>query len=101
MHLRNDKVMIDLHLATSLVNLFTLENTLQFKKIKDQNSNSMNDFLIIASIPVTQYSKILTFRDSNKSFKLDGGLLKAMTNYNFNVAPSTPQERKLMYEFGK
>ena len=61
----------------------------------------MNDFLIITSIPVTQCSKILTFRDSIKSFKLDGGLLKAMTNYNFNVAPSTPQERKLISEFGR
>ena len=61
----------------------------------------MKDFLIITSIPVTQDSNIVTFRDSIKSFQLDGGLLKAKTNYNFNVAPSTSQERKLMYEFGK
>ena len=40
----------------------------------------MNDFLI-NGIPVTLYSNILTFRDSNKSFKQDGDLLEAITNY--------------------
>ena len=61
----------------------------------------MNDFLINTSIPVTLYSNMLTLRDSNKSFKLDGDLLKTMTNYNFNVDHSNPQDRKLIYEFGK
>ena len=36
----------------------------------------MNDFLINEGIPVTIISKMLTFRDSNKSFKLDGDLLE-------------------------
>ena len=44
---------------------------------------------------------MLTFRDSNKSSKLDGVLLKTMTNFNFNVDHSNPQDRKLIYEFGK
>ena len=61
----------------------------------------MNDFLIKTSKPVTIYSKTLTFRESNKSFKLDGDLLKTMTNYNFNVDHSNPQDRELFYEFGK
>ena len=97
----NDKGMINLFFTSSLVNLLNFENTLHFKKIKDQISISMNDFLIITSIPVTQDSNFVTFRDSIKSFELDGDILKAMTNYHFNVAPSKPQERKLMYEFGK
>ena len=61
----------------------------------------MNDFLITGGIPVSLYSKILTFRDSNISLKLDGDLLETMTNYDFNVSHSDPQDHKLIYEFGK
>ena len=42
-----------------------------------------------------------TFRGSTKSFKLDGDLLETMTNYDFNVSNSNPQDQKLIYEFGK
>ena len=44
---------------------------------------------------------MLSFRDSNKSFKLDGGLLETMTNYDFNVNHANQQDQKLIYEFGK
>ena len=44
---------------------------------------------------------MLTFRDSNRSFKLDGDLLETMTIYDFNVSNSNPQDRKLIFEFGK
>ena len=45
----------------------------------------MNDFLINKGLPVTLYSNMITFRDRNKVFKLDGDLLEAITNYDFNV----------------
>ena len=62
----------------------------------------MNDFLINGSKPVTLYTNMLTFRDSsNKSFELDGDLLKTMTNYKFNATHSSPQDQKLNYRFGK
>ena len=41
------------------------------------------------------YSIMVTFRDSNKSFKLDGDLLETMTNYDFNVSLPNPQHQKL------
>ena len=44
---------------------------------------------------------MLIFRDSNKSFKLNGDLLKVITNYKFNADHSNPQDRKLIYEFTK
>ena len=53
--------MIASYLAYSLVNLFEPENTSQFKLIKDPNSIRMNDFLITTRVPVTLYSKMLTF----------------------------------------
>ena len=97
----NDKGMIAPYLASSLVNLFKPENKSQFKLIKDQNSIRMNNFLINAGIPVNLYSNILTFRDSNKYFELDGDLLETITNYDFNVNHANPQDQKLIHEFCK
>ena len=61
----------------------------------------MNDFSINEGIPVTLFSNMITFGDSNKSFKLDGDLLETMTNYDFNVDHSNQQGRKLIFEFAK
>ena len=97
----NDMGMIAPYLASSLVKLFTPENKSQFKLITDQKSIRMNDFLINGGIPVSLYSSLLTFRDSNESFKLDGDLLETMTNYDFSVNHANPQDQKLIYEFGK
>ena len=44
---------------------------------------------------------MITFRDSNKSFKLEGDLLKLITDYKFNADHSSPQDKKLIYEFAK
>ena len=71
--------MIAPYLASFLVNLFEPENKNQFKLIKDHNSLRMKVFLINTSIPITLYSNMLFFRNSSRSFKLDGDLLEAMT----------------------
>ena len=44
---------------------------------------------------------MITFRDTNKTFKLEGDLLKVITNYKFNIDHSSPQDKKLIYEFAK
>ena len=61
----------------------------------------MKVFLINEGIPVTLFSNMITFRDSKKSFKLDGDLLETMTKYNFNVGHANRQDQKLISEFGK
>ena len=61
----------------------------------------MNGFLINEVIPVTEFSNMLVFRDSNKSFKIDGDLLQTMTSYDFNVSHSNPKNQILIYEFAK
>ena len=91
--LMNDKGMIAPYLATSLVNLFKPENKSQFRLRKDHNSTKMNDFLIHGNIPVTLFSNMITFRDSNKSFRLEGDLLKLITIYKFNEDHSSPQDK--------
>ena len=93
--------MIAPYLASSLVNFLKPENKSHFRLVKDLNSTKMNDFLVNAGIPVTLYSNMLTFRDSNKSFKLDGDVFEKMANYIFNVSHSNPHDQKLIFEFGK
>ena len=44
---------------------------------------------------------MITFRDSNKAFRLEGDLLKVITNYKFNVDHSSPQDKKLIYDCAK
>ena len=61
----------------------------------------MNDFLINDGIPVSLFSNMILFRDSNKSFTLDGDLLETSTKYDFNADHSNQQDRKLIYEFVK
>ena len=97
----NDTGRIAPYIASSLVSLFTPENKSQVILIKDLNSTKMNDFLINDGIPVSLYSNMLTFRESDKTFKLDGDLSKTYSNYDFNVDHSNPQDENLIYEFRK
>ena len=101
LELMNEKGLIAPYLTSSLVNLFKPENKSQFRLRKDTNSTKLNDFLIHRGIPVTLFSNMITFRDSNKSFKLEGDLLKLITNYKFNADHSSPRDKKLIYEFAK
>ena len=101
LELMNDKGLIAPYLASSLVNLFKPEIKSQLGLKRDLNSTKMIDFLINEGIPVTLFSNMITFRDSKKSFKLDGDLLETMTNYDFDVNHSDPRNQKLIYEFGK
>ena len=101
LELMNDKGMIAPYLASSLVNLFKPENESQFRLRKDPNSTKMNDFLIHGNIPVTLFSNMIIFKDTNNPFTLEGDLLKLITNYKFNADHSSPQDKKIFYEFAK
>ena len=100
LELMDEKGMIAPYLISSLSNVFNLENKSQFRLRKDPNSTKINDFLIHRGIPVTLFSNMIIFRDSNKSFKLED-LLKLITNHKFNANHSSPQDKKLIYEFAK
>ena len=101
LELMNDKGLIAPYLTTSLVEVFKKDNKSQFRLRKDPNSTKMNDFLIHGTIPVTIFSNTITFRDSNKTFRLEGDLLKVITNFKFNADHSSPEDKKLIYEFAK
>ena len=101
LELMDENGLIAPYLASSLVNLFKPENKSQFRLRKDPNSTKINDFSIHVNIPVTLFSNLITFRDSNRSFRLEGDLLKLITNCKFNADHSSPQDKKLIYEFAK
>ena len=44
---------------------------------------------------------MLSFTDNNKSFEVDGDLLKTMPNYEFNVGQSNLQEPKISRQFAE
>ena len=94
LELMKDKSLMAPYLVFPLVNLFKPEIERQFGFKKDLSSTEMNDFLINDGIPVTLFSNIITFRDSNKSFKLDGDLLETMTNFDSNDSHSNPKKSK-------
>ena len=97
----NDKGMIAPYLASSLVNLFKPENKSQFRLRKDPSSIKMNDVLLHGNIPITLFSNMITFKDSNKTFRLEGDLLKLITDYKFSADHSSSQDKKIIYEFAK
>ena len=101
LELMDEKGLIASYLASSLINLFKSENKSQFRLGKDTNSIKLNDFLIHGNIPVTLFSNMISFRDTNRSFRLEGDLLKLITNYKLNADHSSPQDKKLIYEFAK
>ena len=101
LELMNDQGIIAPYLTSSLVEVFKKDNKSQFRLRKDPNSTKLNDFLIHGTVPVTIFSNMITFRDTNKTFKLEGDLLKVITNYKFNTDHSSPQDKKLIYEFAK
>ena len=76
----NDKGLIAPYLTTSLVEVFIKHNKSQFRLRKDPNSTKMNVFLIHGTIPVSIFSNMITFRDSDKTFRPEGDLLKVITN---------------------
>ena len=61
------------------------ENTSQFIPIKDSSSIRVNALLIHNKIPVTLFNYLLTFRDTNKQFKMKGVLLKMISYKNYKV----------------
>ena len=96
-----DRSIIASYLLIPLSKIFNPEQTSQFKLVKDPSSKWVNDFLINKTIPVTVFNILLTFRDTDKKFELQGDLSKKKTNKNYNVDLAILPDKKIMYEFAK
>ena len=87
------------YLMSPLSKITNPEITSQFNLVKDLNSNRVNDLLIDKTTPVTLYNNLLTFRDTDRKFELQGDLLKMITNESYNVDIANSQDRISRYEF--
>ena len=94
LEIMNDRGIISSYLLSPLSKSTNLENSTQFKLIKDHNSNRVNDLLIENRIPITLHDNLLAFRDTNKQFELKGDLLKMITNKNYNVDHASSSNKK-------
>ena len=85
LEIMNDRGILATYLMSPPYKITNLENTSQFKLVKDPSSNRVNDLKIHNSKPITLYGNILTFRDTGKKFELTGDLLELITNSKYNV----------------
>ena len=92
-------------LASYLLSLLPKNNfpdySSQFKLVKDQNSNKVNDLLINKTIPVTLCDSFLTFRVTDKRFDFQGDVLKIITNKIYTIDLAKLSDKKLMFKFAK
>ena len=84
-----------------LSKIINLEDSSQFKLVKDSISNRVNGLVINKTIPITLYNNLLTFSDTGEEFELKGDLLKMITSKNYNVDLASLSDKKLMYDFAK
>ena len=89
------------YLLSPLSKLTNPEHTSQTKLVKDPDSKKVNDLFITKTVPVTLYIRLISFPDTNKKFKLQGDLLKMITNKNYNVYLANSQDKEIMYDFAK
>ena len=101
LEIKNDRGIIASYLMSHSSNITNLENTTQFKLIKNSNSNRVNDLLKDNSKPNTLHDNLLTFRDTSKLFEIKGDLLKMKTNENYNVDLASLSDKKLVYDSAK
>ena len=82
-------------MLSHLSKITNLENTSEFKVVKDSKSNRVNDLLRHNTMPITLHDNLLTFRDTGKIFEMKADLLKVITNKNYNVDLASLSDNKL------
>ena len=80
-----DRGIVASYLLPPLSKNTNLEKTNQYKLGKYPSSNGVNDLLLNKTIPLTLYNNLLRFRHTDKKIKMDGDLLKKITNKNYNI----------------
>ena len=70
------RCILESYLFSLLSKITNPEHTNQFKLVKDLDSNKVNDLLMNRTIPVTLSDNLLTFRDTDKKFEVEGALFK-------------------------
>ena len=97
----NDRCIKAAYLLSPLSQFNNPEYTRQFKLVRDPDSNRVNDHLKNKTMPVSLYDKLLTFRDIDGNFELNGDLLKRISNNNYNVDLAKSSGKKFLFKFAR
>ena len=89
------------YLLSPLSGIIDHEHNSHLIPVKDPGSNGINDLLRNKPKPGSLYNILLTFRDTDKKFKMEGDLLKEINigNYNFDLAKLPG--KKIKFHFSK
>ena len=96
-----DKGILPSFFLSPLSKITNPENNSQFKLVIDFDSIRVNDLSTSKTKPVTPYNNLLTFRDTDKKFEVEGEILKFMKTEKYNVDLAKLSDKKLMSEFEK
>ena len=94
----NDVGILAFYLFSPLSIITNRDPTSRFELVNDPDSKRVNDLLINKTKPVTLYDNLLTFREK---FRLKGGILKMITNKNYNKDLANLSDKNILFEFAK
>ena len=101
----NDRGIIVFYMLCPLSKITNLEQNSQMKLLKGPDSIRVTELFISKTIPVNLDDILLTFRDTDRRFALEGGLLKMLNNKNYNAKLSHNlakfPHKKLVFEFAE
>ena len=97
----NDRGIMASYLKPPIPKFANPRQTSRLKVLKDPHTNRVIDLLINKAMPVNLYNNLLIFPDTLEKFKVQGELLKMVTNKNFIVKLDNLPDEKLLYEFAK
>ena len=101
LEIMNDRGLLASYLLFPSSKVTNPEHNSLFTLVEDPSANGVNDLLINKTKSVTLNDNLLTFRDTDKKFDLQGDLLKLITNKNHNVDLATLRDKKLALDFAK
>ena len=101
LEIMNHRVKLASYLMSHLSIITNLDNSSQFKLVKDSNSNRVIDLLIKTTLPNILHDNLLTFRSTGKVFELKGDRLNMITNKNYNVDLASLADKKLLHDSAK
>ena len=84
-----------------LFKIINPEHTSQFKVVRNLTQIGSMIFLIKETIPVTLYDNILTCRNTDKKFQLEGCLLNMTGKNNQIIDLANSSKKNLLFESAK
>ena len=97
----DDRGILASYLLSPSIKIMGPEYTSQLNLVRNPDSNRVKALLINETLPVTLHDILLTFRDTDEKFELEGDFLKTITDKNCNIDLGKLTDKEVMFEFAK